>query len=139
MPTRCDYVLSFQEMRDVFEFFHIDPVAMEEDSRDHSSRSGRIYARTGGVSEAMQETVRRLNPDRSISVKSLQADGVPGCRAMLSSLMAGEIGANFIEGMAASAAVSAAPALFFPGRRAGTTSTNTQTEPPIPLPSTIHM
>lgn len=94
-----DHVLTFQEMRDVFEFAGIDPAKLPEDERDHSSRAGRIYAGTGGVSEAVQSTVERLNPDRTITVHAAQADGVPACKAMLSDALAGKITANFIEGM----------------------------------------
>ncbi|SHI07512.1 Iron only hydrogenase large subunit, C-terminal domain [Sporobacter termitidis DSM 10068] len=94
-----DFVLTFEEMRDIFEAFHIDPAVLGDDHRDHSSRSGRIYARTGGVSEAVQNTVGRLSPHRAISVKAQQADGVPACREMLNALKEGKLTANFLEGM----------------------------------------
>ncbi|SMC64839.1 [Fe-Fe] hydrogenase large subunit C-terminal domain-containing protein [Papillibacter cinnamivorans] len=118
-----DFVLTFQEMRDIFEFFQINPGEMEEDSRDHSSKSGRIYARTGGVSEAMQETVRRLNPGRSITVKARQADGIPGCRALLSALLAGDNDANFIEGMGCVGGCVGGPKAILP-REEGRESVN---------------
>lgn len=94
-----DYVLTFQEIRDVFEAADIDPVKLPESERDHSSRAGRIYARTGGVSEAVRHTVEQLNPDRKIAVKTRQADGVPACRAMIEELKNGSTDANFFEGM----------------------------------------
>ncbi|HHW45356.1 MAG TPA: iron hydrogenase [Clostridiales bacterium] len=94
-----DYVLTFQEMKQIFEFTGINPAELQEDERDHSSRTGRIYARTGGVSEAVAETVKRLNPGRAIEVKARQADGVPDCRRMLEELTKGEMTANFLEGM----------------------------------------
>ncbi|WP_040197088.1 [Fe-Fe] hydrogenase large subunit C-terminal domain-containing protein [Candidatus Soleaferrea massiliensis] len=94
-----DYVLTFQEIQDVFDFTGIDPAKMEEDDRDHSSRAGRIYARTGGVSEAVKNTVRRLNPDRKIKVHARQANGVPACKEMLNDLKEGKNTSNFLEGM----------------------------------------
>ena len=94
-----DYVLTFQEVRDIFEFAHIDPSKMKESEKDHSSRAGRIYARTGGVSEAVEKTVGRLNPDRKITVRTKQADGVPACRDMINQLKEGKSDANFFEGM----------------------------------------
>ena len=94
-----DYVLTFQEVRDIFAAAGIDPAALEDRERDHSSRAGRIYARTGGVSEAVRSTVERLNPHRKISMRTRQADGVPGCRALIDDLLAGKIDANFFEGM----------------------------------------
>ena len=94
-----DYVLTFQEVRDVFEAMQIEPDALPEDDKDHSSRAGRIYARKGGVSEAVKATVSRLNPDRKITVRTQQADGVPACREMLTALREGKTNANFFEGM----------------------------------------
>ncbi len=94
-----DFVLTFQEVRDIFDFANIDPAAMPEDSRDHSSRAGRIYARTGGVSEAVHSTLERLNPNHKVAFRSSQANGVPACKAMLNELIAGNNKANFLEGM----------------------------------------
>lgn len=94
-----DYVLTFEEVRDMFLSLGINPADMEESYKDHSSRAGRIYARSGGVSEAVQETVERLNPQRKITVHTQHADGVPACKAMIGSILAGEAKANFYEGM----------------------------------------
>ena len=94
-----DFVLTFAEVQDLFDAAGIDPAGMEEDLRDHSSKAGRIYARTGGVSEAVHATVQRLTPDRKIGIKTTQADGVPACKELLNRLMDGSIDANFIEGM----------------------------------------
>ncbi|MFZ2538996.1 MAG: [Fe-Fe] hydrogenase large subunit C-terminal domain-containing protein, partial [Oscillospiraceae bacterium] len=99
IAASTDYVLTFQEMRDILKFSGIDLADMPEDLRDHSSRAGRIYASTGGVSEAVQSTVKQLNPNRKIKVDATQADGIPSCKAMLSDLINGKITANFIEGM----------------------------------------
>lgn len=95
-----DYVLTFQEVRDIFEAADIHPEELGELEKEHSSRAGRIYARTGGVSEAVKETVKQLNPKRSIEVRAEQADGVQACRAMIQRLKNKETNANFFEGMA---------------------------------------
>lgn len=99
VSASTDFVLTFQEVQDIFDFAKINPEEFPEDERDHSSRAGRIYARTGGVSEAVQSTVKRLNPERKITVHACQADGVPACKAMLNDVMVGKQNANFIEGM----------------------------------------
>ena len=99
VSASTDFVLTFQEVQDIFDFAKINPIELPEDERDHSSRAGRIYAKTGGVSEAVQSTVKRLNPERKITVHACQADGVPACKSMLNDVMAGKITANFIEGM----------------------------------------
>lgn len=115
-----DHVLTFREVRDIFEFAGIDPAGLPEDERDHSSRAGRIYAGTGGVSEAVQSTVERLNPHRKVTVHAAQADGVPACRAMLNDILAGRRTANFIEGMGCVGGCVGGPRALIPkeeGRR----------------------
>ena len=94
-----DFVLTFQEIQDVFDYAGISLAEMEEDDRDHSSRAGRIYAGTGGVSEAVRSTVARINPGKPITVKTRHADGVPACKQMLNDILEGNGGANFFEGM----------------------------------------
>ncbi len=94
-----DFVLTFEETKDIFDVFSVDPVAEKEDSREHSSKAGRIYARTGGVSEAVQNTVEAINPGREITVKAQQADGIPACKELLTALKEGKITGNFLEGM----------------------------------------
>lgn len=113
-----DFVLTFQETRDVFEAAKIDPTACEEAERDHSSRAGRVYARSGGVSEAVQATVHRLNPTRPIGVRTRQADGVPACRAMIDALKAGKSSANFFEGMGCSGGCVGGPKVILDSARA---------------------
>lgn len=94
-----DYVLTFQEVQEMFQAADIHPEELGEDEKEHSSRAGRIYARTGGVSEAVKETVKQLNPERKIEVRAEQADGVSACREMIERLKKGETKANFFEGM----------------------------------------
>ena len=94
-----DFVLTFQEVQDIFHFAGIQPAELEDDARDHSSKAGRIYARTGGVSEAVESTVKRLNPSRPIPVHTQQANGIPACKEMLNALKEGNITGNFLEGM----------------------------------------
>lgn len=93
-----DYVLTFEEVQDIFEAAQIKPEELEDNKKDHASWAGRMYARTGGVSEAVQETVDKLNPG-GMQVKAEQADGVPACRAMIERIKNNDTDANFFEGM----------------------------------------
>jgi iron only hydrogenase large subunit-like protein len=93
---------------------------MPEDERDHSSRAGRIYAGTGGVSEAVQQTLERISPHRPIALKAIQADGAVACKAMLKDILEGRISANFIEGMGCVGGCVGGPKVLIPkeeGRR----------------------
>lgn len=95
-----DYVLTFREMKELFDAVGVNPGEMPEDEKEHSSTAGRIYARTGGVSEAVKKTVKQLNPERTIMVQPKQADGVMACRKMIDEIKQGQLTANFYEGMA---------------------------------------
>lgn len=94
-----DYVLTFSELKEVFDALKINVSGLGDDRREQSSHGGRLYARTGGVSKAVQDTLDRIYPPRTLKFKAVQAEGVSECRALLERLKDGDIGANFIEGM----------------------------------------
>lgn len=94
-----DYVLTFQEIKDIFEAAEIDVERLSEEQKEHASKAGRLYARTGGVSQAVNEMVEQLRPDRSISVVAEQANGTKECMEMIRRIQNGETDANFFEGM----------------------------------------
>ncbi len=94
-----DYVLTFEEVAELFDLMNINPASLGEDLSDHSSQAGRIYARVSGVSEAVQATLDRLRPNREIPLRARQADGMVECKKLLKDIHDGNIGANFIEGM----------------------------------------
>lgn len=95
-----DYVLTFREVLDFFEAVNLKPEQLPEDKREHSSRAGRIYARTSGVSEAVKTTVEQLNPNKKQKVKAKQADGVAACKELIETIQKKETDGNFFEGMA---------------------------------------
>jgi iron only hydrogenase large subunit-like protein len=94
-----DHVLTFQEIWDIFQAASINPADYEEDLRDHSSAAGRKYARTSGVSEAVQAALNRIRPGRPIPLQAMQGDGVPSCKVLLGQITGGGRSANYIEGM----------------------------------------
>lgn len=94
-----DAVLTFKELKQIFEAVDIDPEDLQEDVSEHSSTAGRIYARTGGVSQAVADTLNKLRPGREIKIRAVQADGVQECRKLLKDILDNKIEANFLEGM----------------------------------------
>jgi len=94
-----DAVLTFKEVKQIFEATGIDPAEMEDIPSGHSSSGGRIYARTGGVTKAISDTLDQLRPDKPIRIKAVQADGIQECKELLNSISSGDIKANFYEGM----------------------------------------
>ncbi|HHT56256.1 [Fe-Fe] hydrogenase large subunit C-terminal domain-containing protein [Herbinix luporum] len=109
-----DYVLTFQEVQDIFNIMEIDPAKMEESEKDHSSRAGRIYAHTGGVSEAVKLTLERINPNREITLQTQKADGVKACRDLIKDILAGKTTANFYEGMGCEGGCVGGPKALIP-------------------------
>lgn len=94
-----DYVLTFQEMQDIFDAAEISLEELPEEEKEHASKAGRLYARTGGVSQAVEEMVRQLSPDGKIGVRCEQANGTKECMEMMRHIQNKETDANFFEGM----------------------------------------
>ncbi|PRR83653.1 [Fe-Fe] hydrogenase large subunit C-terminal domain-containing protein [Clostridium vincentii] len=95
-----DYVLTFQELKVIFDALSIEPAQMKGiPALEYASRGGRLYARTGGVSEAIGDIVKELYPEKYKYFKAVQANGVPECRELLKKAQNGEIDATFLEGM----------------------------------------
>lgn len=94
-----DYVLTFQEMQDIFDAAEISVEELPEEEKEHASKAGRLYARTGGVSQAVEEMVRQLSPDGKIGVRCEQANGTKECMEMMRRIQNKETDANFFEGM----------------------------------------
>jgi iron only hydrogenase large subunit-like protein len=118
-----DFVLTFREVQDIFEAAGVRPEEFPEDMRDHSSRAGRIYARTGGVSEAVQLCVKRLRPERPIQVRPRQADGAAACKALLKDIAESPVEANFLEGMGCKGGCVGGPKVII-GREEGAAHVN---------------
>jgi iron only hydrogenase large subunit-like protein len=94
-----DAVLTFHEVKQIFEATGIDLSQMEDVPSEHSSTGGRIYARTGGVSKSISDTLNHLRPDKPVKIKAIQADGVKECKELLRDITENDIKANFYEGM----------------------------------------
>lgn len=94
-----DYVLTYEELRDLFSTTNLDLASLEEDNVPHASKAGICYAYAGGVAAAVDATVKKLNPHRKIEMKIRRADSVPECRAMIDNILKGNHEGNFFEGM----------------------------------------
>ncbi len=93
-----DLVLTFQELQDIFDALNIDFDKMEGDVNEHSAAAGRMYARAGGVSQAVKECVHSIEPEYKL--QPVCVCGVSDCKQMLEKVREGEIEGNFFEGMA---------------------------------------
>jgi iron only hydrogenase large subunit-like protein len=82
----------------MFALFEIDVSSLPGEEKEHAARSGRMYARSGGVSEAVLECVRSF--DKNCELKAVNANGVAECKKLLETIRNGEAKGNFFEGMA---------------------------------------
>lgn len=123
-----DYVLTFREVQDIFEAAGIHPEELEDDEKEHASTAGRLYARTGGVSQAVAEMTEQLmsgvltgraetediqqtvivdakktgavgRREEYSHVRAEQANGTKECMEMIRNIREGKTDANFFEGM----------------------------------------
>lgn len=94
-----DYVLTYQELRDLLSVTDLNPADMPENAQPHASTTGITYAYAGGVAAAVKRTLEKLNPHREIKLQTRKADGVPGCKAMINEILEGRREGNFFEGM----------------------------------------
>jgi iron only hydrogenase large subunit-like protein len=93
-----DYVLTYKELDEIFKALDVDLSALPDEQYEQSSFGGRVYARTGGVSKAVEVSLNRIGY-QGIELNAIQVDGVKDCKEMLDKLKNGIVEANFIEGM----------------------------------------
>ncbi len=93
-----DTVLTFEELQALFDSRDLDLTSLEESPLDNASYFGRIFARSGGLSDAVAQALREQNLD--FQVAPVVCDGIEACRTALLKLGKGVIDGNFIEGMA---------------------------------------
>lgn len=93
-----DAVMTFEELQALFDGRDIDITTLGESSLDDASYYGRIFARCGGLSEAMEQGMAELGID--FDLKAISCDGIEACRAALLRKSKNVLDANFIEGMA---------------------------------------
>ena len=93
-----DVVMTFEELQALFDSKEIDITSLPEDVLDNASYYGRIFARSGGLSEAVKESLFEQKID--FTVKPSVCDGIEACKMALLKKSKNVLDANFIEGMA---------------------------------------
>lgn len=94
-----DTVITFEELQALLDSKDIDITTLEETSLSDASYFGRIFARTGGLSEAVKESIRERG-EEEFEVKPVICDGIEECKIALLKLKRNMLEGNFIEGMA---------------------------------------
>ena len=93
-----DTVLTFEELQALFDSRNIDIASLEEGELNNASYFGRIFARSGGLTDAATQAMKEQNID--FEIKPVVCDGIEACRLALLKLNKGVPDGNFIEGMA---------------------------------------
>lgn len=93
-----DYVMTFEELQAVFDAKEITLKELEETILDNASYFGRIFARIGGLSEAVKESLKEQEID--FEVKPIICEGIDNIKMALLKASRGDVDFNFIEGMA---------------------------------------
>lgn len=93
-----DAVLTFEELQALYDSKDIDITALVEDALDNASYFGRIFARSGGLSDAIRQGLQEQNLD--FDLKAVPCDGIEACKIALLKKRKNVLEANFIEGMA---------------------------------------
>lgn len=93
-----DSALTFEELQALIDSKDIDLTALEEGVLDNASYFGRIFARCGGLADAVAEGLKEQNID--FELKATSCDGIEACKLALLMKSKNRLDANFIEGMA---------------------------------------
>ena len=93
-----DAVLTFEELQALYDSKDIDITTLGEDVLDNASYFGRIFARSGGLSDAVMQGLKEQNIE--FDLKAIACDGIEECKMALLKKSKNVLDANFIEGMA---------------------------------------
>ena len=94
-----DSALTFEELQALFDSRDIDITTLPEDVLDNASYYGRIFARSGGLTDAVAQGLKE-HGITDFELNAATCDGIEQCKAALMRKSKGALSANFIEGMA---------------------------------------
>lgn len=94
-----DSVLTFEELQGLIDSKEIDLERLPLDALDNASYFGRIFARSGGLSEAVKEVLKEKGQE-DFNLNPITCDGIEECRSALLKASKNVLKNNFIEGMA---------------------------------------
>ncbi len=93
-----DAVLTFEELQALLDSRDLDITAMEETALDNASYFGRIFARSGGLTDAVTQALKEQGS--AFDFCPVTCDGIEECRTALFKKSKNLLKENFIEGMA---------------------------------------
>lgn len=94
-----DSCITFEELQALFDSKDIDITALDEEMLDNASYFGRIFARSGGLSDAVAQGLKEQGIT-DFELKPVVCNGIDECRVALLKKSKNLLDGNFIEGMA---------------------------------------
>lgn len=94
-----DNCMTFEELQALFDSKDIDITTLGEDVLDNASYFGRIFARSGGLSDAVAQGLKEHGLT-DFELKAVPCDGIEACKMALMKKSRNVLDGNFIEGMA---------------------------------------
>ncbi len=94
-----DSVMTFEELQALYDSRDIDITKLGEDVLNNASYYGRIFARSGGLTDAVQQGLKERDL-ADFDYKPIACDGIEACRMALLRASKNALPNNFIEGMA---------------------------------------
>ena len=94
-----DFVLTFEELQGMFEAKGVDFATIPEgESMREGTASGRGFAVSGGVAQAVTDLIHEQHPD--MEIRTARAEGLRECRKLMTLAKAGKYKGYLLEGMA---------------------------------------
>lgn len=94
-----DVALTFEELQAMFDAKGFDIASFDDTVLNDASYYGRIFARSGGLTEAVKEGLIETNNEK-FELKEEICNGIEECNIALLKKSKGILSSNFIEGMA---------------------------------------
>ena len=94
-----DYAITFEELQALFDSKDIILKEQEETEWNQATYYGRIFARSGGLAEAVTQALKELDV-QDFEFNPISCSGIEECRKALMRASKGLLPNNFIEGMA---------------------------------------
>lgn len=93
-----DFVITFEELMGMFAAKEIEFDQDAPDTLQDAAATGRGFAVSGGVADAVVSCIERLEPGKTVQVE--RAEGLANCKKLLMVAKAGKRGGYLLEGMA---------------------------------------
>ena len=94
-----DFVLTFEELQGMFEAKGVDFATIPEgEPMREGTASGRGFAVSGGVAQAVTDLIHEQHPD--MEIRTARAEGLRECRKLMTLAKAGKYKGYLLEGMA---------------------------------------